>query len=201
MNNHTFCLKAFARLTGNSEYVVKSVLVDFWTGQSLYQHGNSGSLKQQSQSTTNFICWLKLFAESYGQFAPDSNTTILSYWLSKQYLFTLYLEETMAPHLSLSAFYQNFKKYFSFKRCDKSLPHVIISKYSSHSICTQCVALNNSRRQCKTEAQLKQATELKNQHKVIFSEARRNIQEIKQSALLFPSDNLFIQAQIFKQLL
>ena len=71
----------------------------------------------------------------------------------------------MAPHLSLSAFYQNFKKYFSFKRCDKSLPHVIISKYSSHSICTQCVALNNSRRQCKTEAQLKQATELKNQHK------------------------------------
>ena len=201
VNNHTFCLKAFARLTGNSEYVVKSVLVDFWNGQSLYQHGNSGSLKQQSQSTTNFICWLKLFAESYGQFAPDSNTTILSYWLSKQYLFTLYLEETMAPHLSLSAFYQNFKKYFSFKRCDKSLPHVIISKYSSHSICTQCVALNNSRRQCKTEAQLKQATELKNQHKVIFSEARRKIQEIKQSALLFPSDNLFIQAQIFKQLL
>ena len=48
-------------------------------------------------------------------------------------------------------------------------------------------------KQCKTEVDLKMATYLKNQHKMVFGEARRKIQEIKQSAVQFPSDNLFIQ--------
>ena len=198
VNNHAFCLKFFASVTDISEFIVKSVLVDFLGGQSLYKHGKSGNLKHQTTATTGFICWMKLFAETYGQFAPDINQTVLSYWLNKQYLFTLYQDETEGPHLSQSAFYQNFKTYFSFTRTDKSLPHIIISKYSSHSVCNQCVALAVNRRQCKTEAEFKHATDLSNQHKVIFGEARRKIQEIKQSALLFPTDNLFIQVQIFK---
>ena len=32
-----------------------------------------------------------------------------------------------------------------------------------------------------------------NQHKMIFGGANRRIQEIKQTALTFPADNLFIQ--------
>ena len=193
VNNHLFCNKFFASVTNISEHLVKSVLRDFWMGQRVYKHGNAGNVKQKTVATTNFICWLKQFAESYGQFAPDTNTTVLSYWLYKQVLFKLYKDETTEPHLSQAAFYQNYKAYFGFNRCDKSLPHVIISKYSSHSICTICVALNNNRRQCKTDQEMKQATDLRNQHKLTFGEARRTIQEIKQSALSFPSDHLFLQ--------
>ena len=189
----SFCLKFFASLTNISEFIVKSVIVEFWKGRSLYKHGNEGSLKHLTVATTNFICWLKQFSEAYGQYAPDTNTTVLSYWLNKQYLFNLYLDETTAPHLSIAAFYQNFKIHFGFNRSDKILPHVIISKYSSHSICTQCVALNNNRRQARTETELRQATDLRNQHKMVFGEARRTIQEIKQSAISFPEDNLFLQ--------
>ena len=197
VHGQSFCLKFFSRLTNLSEFIVKSVILDFWKGYSQYKHGNLGSLKHLTVATTSFICWLKQFSEAYGQFAPDTNTTVLSYWLNKQFLFNLYIDETTAPHLSAAAFYQNFKTHFGFNRSDKSLPHVIISKYSSHSICSQCVALNNNRRQAKTEFELRQATDLRNQHKVIFGEARRTIQEIKQSAISFPSDNLFLQGRFF----
>ena len=128
-------------------------------------------------------------------------TENFSYWLNKQYLFNLYLDEVEAPHLSKSAFYQNFKHYFSFNRDDKSLPHVMISKYSSHSVCNQCVALSNNRRQSKSDAEHRQATDLSNQHKLVVGGSRRRIQEIKQSAEAFPSDNLFIQVHIFKRYL
>ena len=111
----------------------------------LYRHGKTGHLKLQTPATTHFICWLKLFAKSYGQYSPENNTTILSYWLNKQYLFNLYLDEVEAPHLSKSAFYQNFKHYFSFNRDDKSLPHVVISKYSSHREAFQIEELCTSR--------------------------------------------------------
>ena len=189
----SFCLKFFSNLTNISEYILKSVLIDFWKGYSEYTHGNKGKMKQLTTAQINFICWLKQFAESYGQCSPETNTIVLSYWLNKQFLFNLYKDETCGPHLSQAAFYQNFKTRFSFNRVDKSLPHVVISKNSSHSICNQCVALNNNRRQAKTEAELQLARDLENQHKVVFGDARRAIQEIKQTAFSFPEDNLFIQ--------
>ena len=193
VNKQTFCTKFFSKVTGISEYILQQVLDAFRSGRRMFIHGSNGGIKQPTVATTNFICWLKLFAESYGQFAPDTNTVVLCYWTNKKYLFNIYSMECQKPHLSKSAFYQNFDKYFSFKRADKSLPHIVISKYSSHSVCNQCVALNNFVKQCKTEVDLKMAIYLKNQHKMVFGEARRKIQEIKQSAVQFPSDNLFIQ--------
>ena len=68
-----------------------------------------------------------------------------------------------------------------------------ISKYSSHSICNICIALNSNRRQCKSETELKVSKDLINQHKMTFGGANRKIQEFKQSALSFPSDNLYLQ--------
>ena len=193
VHDQSFCLKFFSGLTNISEFKLNSVLKDFWNGITQYSHGNKGKIKQLSLATTTFICWLKQFSESYGQFSPETNTTILSYWLNKQFLFQLYLKGTCGPHLSQSAFYENFKIHFSYNRSNKTLPNVIISKYSSHSICNQCVALNNNRRQAKTETELQVAKDLENQHKQVFGEARRAIQEIKQSAVTFPSDNLFMQ--------
>ena len=53
--------------------------------------------------------------------------------------------------------------------------------------------LNSLRSQCKTEEEFKRATDLKNQHRNVFGEARRVVQDLKQSAIMSPSDNLFIQ--------
>ena len=188
-----FCIKFLSKAIDVSEYILKQVLDAFWSGRTIYRHGNTGGIKQPTVATTNFICWLKIFAESYGQYAPDTNTVVLNYWANKGYLFNLYSNEAPTPLLSKSAFYQNFDKYFSWNRVDKSLPHVVISKYSSHSVCNQCVAINYYMTQCKTEAQLHIATDLKNQHRMLFGDARKRVEEIKQTAIQFPSENLFIQ--------
>ena len=195
INGHAFCLKVLSAITEISIHVLKKVLLDFWKGQKMYQHGNVRSLKSPTPAVMSFICWMKQFALSYGQYAPDTNTVVLSYWLNKKYLHSLLKQETVGPHISLSAFYENFTKYFSSKRVDKTLPHIRISKYSSHSICNQCVAINNARQQARTESELQRVIEASNHHKHIFGEARRVIQEIKQSAISFPSDNLFIQVK------
>ena len=49
------------------------------------------------------------------------------------------------------------------------------------------------RRQCKSESEWKRMTELKNQHRKVFGDARRVVQEDKQSALMCPEDHLFLQ--------
>ena len=110
----SFCLKFFSNLTNISEYILKSVLIDFWKGYSEYTHGNKGMMKHLTVAQTSFICWMKQFAESYGQFSPETNTLVLSYWLNKQFLFNLYKDETCGPHCSQAAFYQNFKKHFDY---------------------------------------------------------------------------------------
>ena len=46
---------------------------------------------------------------------------------------------------------------------------------------------------CKTEAELSLVKGLRNQHKLDFGMARKSVENIKQSALNFPGDNLFIQ--------
>ena len=121
VNNHMFCNDFLAHVTDVSVYLIKTVLHDFWQGMRIYEHGNSGILKQQI-STTQFIVWLKEFSESYGQFSPDENKVILNYWLKKNVLFKMYIEETQSPHLRESTFYDHFDHYFGPRRVDKSLP-------------------------------------------------------------------------------
>ena len=64
---------------------------------------------------------------------------------------------------------------------------------TSHSVCNQCVALNTLRRQCKTEDELQRANDLRNQHRKVFGDARIAIQDLKQQALMCPTDHLFCQ--------
>ena len=62
-----------------------------------------------------------------------------------------------------------------------------------HSQIESGVSLNTNKRQCKTENELKMAMDLINNHKHEVGLARRKIEEVKQSALTFPEDNLFVQ--------
>ena len=192
INGHIFCCSALSHLTEISPFILTTVIQDFWSGVKFYTHGNAGILKPQSP-TMMFIAWFKEFCECYGQSAPDENITVLSYWLNKRVLYDMYLDETTGPHVARSTFYENFRNYFGPRRQDLTLPCVRISKYSSHSVCTICVALNCNKRQCKTEAELRIAKEKINHHKLTFGLARRKIDEIIQSAVSFPSDNLAIQ--------
>ena len=193
INGHIFCCSALSNLSEVSLFILTTVLHDFWSGKvKFYTHGNAGIVKPQSP-TMMFIAWFKEFCECYGQYAPDENLTILSYWLNKRVLYDLYLDETTGPHIALSTFYENFQNYFGPRRQDQTLPCVRISKYSSHSVCTTCVMLSSNRRQSKTEAELRVAKEKINSHKLTFGLARRKIDEIIQSAVSFPSDNLAIQ--------
>ena len=153
-NNHTFCCNFLEYQLNISMFILKSVLKDFWMGYKFYDHGNAGVLKTKA-STSMFIAWLKQFSECYGQYAPDSNITVLSYWLNKKVLYDMYLDETVGPHLKQSTFYESFKTFFGPNRQDKSLPQVRISKYSSHSICNLCTALNTNKRQARSEGELK----------------------------------------------
>ena len=193
VNGHEFCFKFFAHITGNSEYIIKTVLEDFHAGIEMYEHQNAGCLKVDSPATVQAICWLKSFSEAYGQYSPEENVTILSYWLNKTSLFKMYSDETCGPHISQSLFFEIFKTKFGHNRLDTSLPRIRISKYSTHSVCCICVALNNNLRQCKTQSEVAQAKSLKNNHRMNFGLSRRKVAELKQSAISFPSDHLFLQ--------
>ena len=193
IKGHHFCVDYFAWATGISLYISRKVLMDFQEGYRMYCHGNSQSIRSKSTSTISAICWLKSFGESYGQCSPEQNVIVLSYWLTKQCLYKMYVDETPDPHISQCSFYTMFKTSFGHRREDKSLPWIRISKYSTHSVCVTCVALNNNQRQAKTEKELQQALDLKNNHRMEFGMARRKVEEIKQSSLSFPSDNLFLQ--------
>ena len=193
INGHHFCVKFLSITTSISEYIVSKVLEDYSSGIRMYEHGSKGVLQQQSLATTQFICWFKLFSEIYGQYAPDDNVTILAYWLKKAALFNIYKEEAPAPHVAQATFFAHMKTYFGPRRIDKTLPCVRISKYTTHSVCDICVALNTNQRQCRTEEALKVAKSLRNQHRMDFGQARRSVEEIKQTAITFPEDNLFVQ--------
>ena len=192
VSGKSFCDSFFANFIGTSEYMVRSVLKNFNQGIEVASHGNKGLLNFHS-STTQAICWIKTFSEAYGQHSPDENLTVLSHWLNKASLFIMYKSETFKPHVSQSQFYLLFKSSFGPNRVDQSLPRVRISKYSSHSVCSTCVALNNHHRQCKNKSEINQALAMKNNHRMIFGHARRKVKEIMQSSSIFPEDHLVLQ--------
>ena len=70
---------------------------------------------------------------------------------------------------------------------------VRFSKYSTHSICDICLALNKFKNSCRTEQDLHLAIEAKRLHQLNFSGARRKMEEIKQLSIRYPKDHLVIQ--------
>ena len=191
LKGHTFCVKYFAIFTEISEYILKTVLGDSVNDVLRYVHGNDSN-PRESLASVKFTCWIKTFSELYGQSAPDQNTTVLPAWLTKATLFKLYQEECTPPFVKKSTFYQLFKDKFGYMRCDKSLPHIRISKYSTHSVCTQCVSLASYQRTCKTELEVEYCKKLKFQHKQCYGLARRRICELQQLAITYPEEHLFL---------
>ena len=189
LSKHLFCLGYLTYQTNISYYMLKAVLSDFWEGRKNYVHGNKGISKDKTTSIS-FISWMVQFCEINGQYAPDEEVIILPHWLSKRVLYDMYLNETIGPHLALSSFYALFKKKFGAYRDDPSFSHIRISKYSSHSVCNICAALKSNKRQAKTEFELNVAQEKINQHRLVYTGARKKIEDIIQSALSHPDDNL-----------
>ena len=190
---HEFCSDHLSYLSGCSNSILKTVLNDFRKGVKLYHHGNSGIVRKQSSATVGFISWFVNFLSLYGQEPPNKRGIVLSYWLKGKTLYNMYTEEAPAPHISLSTFYKHLKTYFGPRRVDPSLPQVTISKYSSHSVCSVCVALNMNQKLCKSEAELNMVKSLRNQHKLDVGEARRAVEAKRQLAIDFPDDYLFLQ--------
>jgi hypothetical protein len=124
VHRHVFCVKFLSFLTGISDYILKRVLEDYWQGVRLYEHGNSGVMKQQTPATTGFLCWFKDFASLNGQSAPDDQVLILAYWLNEKAIFQIYLDEVPKPHIGLSTFYQHMKTFFGPNRIDHRFPCV-----------------------------------------------------------------------------
>ena len=189
--SHSFCIKFLSSLIGVSEYILKTVQDDYYLGVKRYIHGNDSKPKE-SLAVAKFTAWLTTFSQLYGQNAPDEDTTVLPAWLTKATIFRIYLQECTPPIVKRSTFYHLFKMKFGPYRDDLSLPHIRISKYSTHSVCPQCVALASYKRSCKTEQEIEYCKALQFQHKQLYGLARRRICELQQLALSYPEDHLFI---------
>ena len=188
---HTFCTQAFSHLVQISEYILKKILRDFKNDSRQYIHGNSSN-SRESTAAMKFIIWMKTFSQLYGQSAPDECTTVLPSWLTKASLFKIYLKESTAPFVKISSFYKLFKDKFGHARADRSLPHVRISQYSTHSQCSQCVALSNYQKSCKSKLEFEMCKRLQFKHREQFGHPRRRIRELQELAERNPEEHLFI---------
>ena len=193
VKSQKFCIQSLSHISGISEYLLKLVMKDYWRGIRLYDHGNKEIFKQPSVATISFIGWLRQFLEHYGQNSPDEELIILPYWLKGKALYNIYVKEVAKPRVALRTFYNHLDTYFGPQRIDKSLPRMRISQYSSHSVCDTCAALQIKRQECISEAELNLVRGLINQHQLEFSSARQAVEGIKNRALDFAEDNLFIQ--------
>ena len=191
LQGHTYCIGAFSDVTKISQYVLLKVLRDCLGGVQQYVHGNEAN-PRESIASVKFATWMISFSELYGQAAPDELTTVLPSWLTKAALFKIYLLEAPAPHVKQSNFYKLFKSKFGYLRSDASLPHIRISKFSTHSICSQCIAIAAYQKTCKTELELEFCKSLKFKHKECYGLARRKICELQEMARAFPKDHLFL---------
>ena len=68
-----FCHKAFSNVSQVSIYLVCEVFKAFSVGQKYFIHGNVVGLNETA-ATIGFICWVKQFAEQFGNFAPDEKS-------------------------------------------------------------------------------------------------------------------------------
>jgi hypothetical protein len=194
------CDQFFSEISGVSLYIIGQVKEDFAAGRIRYEHGNEGSF-QSSAASTGFLCWMKSFAELYGQSAPDEEVYILPSFLAVKDLFEIYDNEVVEPRIKISTFYSLFKKYFASNRADKTLPQIRLSVWSSHSKCDQCIALSRYRRSSRTEESLAHAKSLQLAHKTCYGRARIHIESLRHLALSYPDSRLFIQIDDMGKLL
>ena len=193
IHGHEFCMEYFSHLTGCRMSTLRSVLSDFFHGVRLYEYNNRGIIRNPTTATMNFTVWFKNTLSLIGQSAPDDEVIVVNYWMKPKVLYSLYVNDAPKPHIALKTFYHHLKSIFGPKRIDKTLPCVRRSEYSSHSVCDECSAINKYQKLCRTEAQMEMVKALRNDHKLSFGGARREVETLRQSAIDFPEDTLFLQ--------
>ena len=189
--SHVYCLPAFCHISGISVYLAVKVLKDFQIGITNYIHGNK-AVPRESIAHVNFLSWMICFSDLHGQSDPVKVTTVLPAFLNKAELFKIYEAEAPKPHLKCSTFYFLMKKKFGVNRSDKSLPNIRISKYSTHSKCDICAGIDKLKSTSKSQPELDFSRALKYKHRERVSRSRIAINNRKQLAFTFPSDNLFV---------
>ena len=172
--------------------MLRKIVKDFHRNIKRYIHGNERSCRE-SLKVTRCISWILIFVEHHGQDAPDEETKILAPFLYKGALYHIYKEECVKPTLSRSHFYKTFKARFGVKRIDKTLPRVRISKYSTHSRCSECEALEQKQRSARTEEEIQIAKDLMRIHISKYSGARAEICRLEQLAIKYPRKYLLLQ--------
>ena len=108
-------------------------------------------MKAQWLEKNSFESWILEFTGIYGQDAPDNEMIVLPKIWSKTTIHKIYQEESPDPKVNKKYFFTLFRKTVGARRIDKSLPHIRISKYSTHSKCNVCVDLMKERERIKTE--------------------------------------------------
>ena len=86
-----------------------------------------------------------------------------------------------------------FKVKFGAYRVDKSLPHIRISSYSTHSKCDSCILIEKYQKSCKKEDDLEFAKSLKQRHKFTYRASYQAVQEKRFKAITDPENHFNIQ--------
>ena len=76
---------------------------------------------------------------------------------------------------------------------DKSLPHIRISSYSTHSKCDSCLLIEKYQKSCKKEDDLEFAKSLKQRHKFTYRASYQAVQEKRFKAITDPENHFNIQ--------
>ena len=106
---------------------------DFARNCKRYIHGNSNRRKNYA-ARVQFISWMKVTSENYGQNGPTDIVTVLPSYINKSELYKMYLNEAPMPHVKKSNFYHLLKTEFGPRRENKSLPWIrkaIFIKFNS----------------------------------------------------------------------
>ena len=187
-----FCKKSLAKISGISDYIITEASRAFEAGQITFVHGNTTGMRE-SEAGLGFVIWMKLHAVNYGNEAPDEPTIVLPACFSQKDLFQQYLTEAPKPLIQRSTFYRLFKLKFGPHRDDKSLPHIRISSYSTHSKCDQCILIEKFQKTCKNEQDVAFSKSLKQAHKQIYQRCYRTIQEKRHKSLHDPENYVCVQ--------
>ena len=194
---HSFCLAVFSKLTGISPYILRKVQEAHKQGLIRFVHNNS-RMPKNSPRKVNAICWFKSFCQIYGQRAPDVILVVLPSWLDIITVFDMYKQENpvKSEQIKYSTFAKMMKTDFGPRRPDRSLPRVRFSKWSSHSVCTDCYDLDAFQRTCRTEKDINLCRALKYKHRERYSKQQMCITSMRHLSQTFPEQHfsLFIDS-------
>ena len=132
-NGHLLCSNLFNYVSKISIYHINLVIRDFARNCKRYIHGNSNRRKNYA-ARVQFISWMKVTSENYGQNGPTDIVTVLPSYINKSELYKMYLNEAPMPHVKKSNFYHLLKTEFGPRRENKSLPWIrkaIFIKFNS----------------------------------------------------------------------